>query len=141
MDTVLFLEKVERADTDVSFMLEFRKARERTPETRADFADINVALVENAWTYGSGDSAPRAKPSPAGAKFLDALVNVLAGSDVVIRDGRRCTTMESWRRECLTLGLLDRHKEHSARTIFARNRRDLVACNRVACNDDHAWTI
>jgi hypothetical protein len=141
MDTIPFLEKVERADTDVSFKLEFRKARERTPETRADFADLNVALVGNAWTYSGGDGAPRTKPSPAGAKFLDALVNMLAGPDIVIRDGRRCATMENWKRECVRLGLLDRDKEHSARTLFAKHRRELVACNRVACNDDHAWTI
>jgi hypothetical protein len=37
MDTVIHLEKADRPDTDVSFKLTFRKARERTPETRSDF--------------------------------------------------------------------------------------------------------
>jgi hypothetical protein len=37
MDTVLFQEPVKREGTDVSFNLEFRKARERTPATRLDF--------------------------------------------------------------------------------------------------------
>jgi hypothetical protein len=33
-DTVMHMEAIERADADVSFALEFRKARERTPATR-----------------------------------------------------------------------------------------------------------
>jgi hypothetical protein len=33
MDTVVFMEEAKRDDTDVSFTLSFRKARERTPET------------------------------------------------------------------------------------------------------------
>jgi hypothetical protein len=66
MDTVLFGEKVERPDTDVSFKLEFRKARERTPQTRADFADITVALVDNTWTYNNLDGGgAKMQPSPA----------------------------------------------------------------------------
>ena len=50
MDTVIHLTAVKRADTDLSFRLEFPKARERTPENRADFAAISVALVDDAWT-------------------------------------------------------------------------------------------
>jgi hypothetical protein len=37
MDTVLHADAVERADADVSFGLRFTKARERAPQTRADF--------------------------------------------------------------------------------------------------------
>ncbi len=51
MDTVIHMEKVERLDTDVSFKITFRKARERTPETRSDFEDVNIALVKDAWVH------------------------------------------------------------------------------------------
>jgi hypothetical protein len=143
MDTVLFGKKVDRPDTDVSFKLEFRKARERTPLTRADFADINVALVDNEWTYSNPDgSSAKTRPSPLGGKFLAALVNVLAGEQAVARDGRRCASMDDWKRECETLGLIDRNaKPDSARSLFAKHRRELVAGNHVACNDQHAWKI
>jgi hypothetical protein len=143
MDTFLFMEKVEHCDTDVSFKLQFRKARERTPETRADFAEISVALIENAWTYTCAEAAaPSSKVSPAAGKFLSALVNVLAGDDAIVREGRRCSTMESWRRECTSLGLIDREaKEHSARTLFAKYRRELVTANRIACSNEFAWTL
>jgi hypothetical protein len=50
MDTVIHLERVKRADTDVSFEIQFRKARERTPETQNEFKTARVALVNNKWT-------------------------------------------------------------------------------------------
>jgi hypothetical protein len=34
----MHMEGIEREDADISFALEFRKGRERTPATRADFA-------------------------------------------------------------------------------------------------------
>jgi hypothetical protein len=141
MDTIPFLEKVEREDTDVSFKVEFRKARERTPETRGDFADLNVALVNNEWTHSGADGTSKAKPSPTGTKFLEALINVLAGDDAFTYAGRRCATMEAWKAECVTLGLLDRDKGDSARALFSKHRRELITCNRVACNDDRAWIV
>jgi hypothetical protein len=143
MDTVVFGEKVERPDIDVSFKLVFRKARERTPQTRAGFADLNVALVDNDWTY-SGEESPNTKtrPSPLGAKFLAALVNVLAGEEVTVREGRRCATMDSWQRECGTLGLIDRGaKPDSARSLLSKYRRELVARDHIACNEQLVWKI
>jgi hypothetical protein len=84
MDTVLFGERIERPDTDVSFKLEFRKARERTPLTRADFSDINVALVNDEWTYSNPDgSGCKTQPSPLGQKFFNALVNALCGDATI----------------------------------------------------------
>jgi RecA-family ATPase len=47
MDTVVHLMEVERTDTDICFQFEFRKARERTPESRTDFQDVTIALVED----------------------------------------------------------------------------------------------
>jgi hypothetical protein len=143
LDTVIKCEKIKRDDTDVSFKLSFPKARERTPITRADFADLDVALVDNEWTHSGGKANSSAKRlSPVGAKFLAALVDALAGPDTVIRDGRQCATMESWRRECVTLGLIDLEaKPDSARTLFSKHRRELVACNVIACNNDVAWKI
>jgi hypothetical protein len=70
MDLVVHLTKVERADTDVSFDLEFKKARERTPETRAEFAKVRVALVMDQWTVeaaptSSSPSFRKLKPDEA----------------------------------------------------------------------------
>jgi hypothetical protein len=46
MDTVILLEEVKRDDTDLSFRLKFKKARQRKPSNRSDFREINLALSE-----------------------------------------------------------------------------------------------
>jgi len=49
LDLVMHLARKKRSDTDVSFDLEFPKARQRTPDTRADFATARIALVNDKW--------------------------------------------------------------------------------------------
>lgn len=51
MDNTIHLEQIERPDADVSFRMTFRKAREREPTTRADFEDMEIALVNDAWRW------------------------------------------------------------------------------------------
>jgi hypothetical protein len=48
----MHLTKIKRPDADISFELEFQKARERIPSTRASFADKKVALVNDQWQVG-----------------------------------------------------------------------------------------
>ena len=80
MDTMLFGERFERADTDVSIKLEFRKARERTPTTRADFADITVALANDVryglagylWTRDVGRAHRMAQALDAGMIWVNS---------------------------------------------------------------------
>jgi hypothetical protein len=139
MDTVLFGERVERPDTDVSFKLEFRKARERTPLTRADFADITVALVDDEWTYSSSDGGSKMQPSPHGQKFLNALVNALAGDDTTTISGRRCVNVETWKRECGAIGLIDQDKR--GRTLFSKYKVELITRNQIACSETLAWVL
>jgi AAA domain len=142
MDTVLFGERLARPDTDVSMKLTFRKARERTPLNRADFADITVALIDDVWTYSNPGDATKTRPSPLGSKFLDALVNALAGEEAVTVGGHRRVGFEIWKRECHALGLIDLEKKaHSGRTLFAKYRRELIDHDQIACNEDFAWAI
>jgi hypothetical protein len=61
MDVVIHLVKAERADTDVSFKLEFRKARERRPDNRADFQPVNIFLVDDQWHGDAPSGSQRAK--------------------------------------------------------------------------------
>lgn len=141
VDTVIILQAHGRADTDVSFALEFKKARERTPITRHEFQDIRVALVNDRWEYQANETGPAGHVSPLGLKFLDALKNVLAsGVEIRVR-GRAAAPTAAWKAECATLGLLDLTKENSARTLFSKHRRELIAANRIACDDDHTWTL
>jgi hypothetical protein len=117
MDTVAHLSEAKRPDTDVSFTLEFRKARERTPETRRDFDDVAVALVHDDWVSSAALERPT-KPSPLGRKFLMALQEVFAGGDTTLFQQGRAVRSELWRAECARLGLIDPSKADSARTLF-----------------------
>jgi hypothetical protein len=142
MDTVAHLDAVERGDTDVSFKLTFKKARERTPATRFDFQDVKIALVNDRWKYELTDTRRPGKVSPQTGKALDALTNVLAGDQAVtVSANRRAAHRDQWQAECALLGLIDPDKPHSARTLFNKFRRELVAANRIACEGDFSWLI
>jgi hypothetical protein len=140
MDCVIHLEAVRRDETDVSFSLEFRKARERTPATRADFRTARIALLGDTWASEAEKTARKGHASPLALKFLDALQNVLAGGGE-FRNGQRCAVLDQWKAECIRLGLLDAGKPHSARTLFGKQRRDLVAANHIACEGEWTWTL
>jgi hypothetical protein len=141
MDTVLFGARLERPDTDVSMKLEFRKARERTPATRTDFEEISIALVDDEWTYSSPEGGSKAPITPVDQKFLDALVNALAGDEARSAGGIRRVHQDVWKSECFALGLIERDNDHSARTLFAKRKLRLITCNHIRCNEVEAWTL
>jgi hypothetical protein len=82
MDTVILLEEVKRDDTDLSFRLKFKKARQRKPINRADFREINMALVDNTWTSSTAPPK-RSEWTKALRPLRDALAEALlqAGQD------------------------------------------------------------
>ena len=140
MDTHLHLDAVKRDDTDVSFSISFKKARERTPATRFDFQDVKIALVNDQWEHELTDARRPGKVAPLTGKALDALTNVLAGDQAVTLPGnRRAAHRDHWQAECALLGLVDQAKPHSARTLFNKFRRELVAANLIACEGDQSW--
>jgi AAA domain len=138
MDTVIHLTEEKRADTDVSFRLEFHKARERPPETRRDFEDVTIALIDDEWTC-SAAIAKQGKPAPLELKFLEALQDALAGDETTKYQTWNAVKADQWRAECFRRGLLDMSKPDSARTLFNRYKRDLIAHNLIACNDELVW--
>lgn len=143
MDTVAHLDVVEREDTDVSFTLSFKKARERTPANRLDFQDVTIALVNDRWE--GNVERRRADPQtvrPAVQKALEALTNVLASDQAVtLPCNRRAAHRDHWVAECVQRGLIDGGKPNSARTLMATFRRELVAANRIACEGEMQWLL
>lgn len=143
MDTCIHLDAAKRDDTDVSFTLSFKKARERTPATRFDFQDVKVALVNDQWEHEATEARRPDKISPRCQKALEALQNVLAGDQATMLPGNcRAAHRDHWQAECTLLGMIDAAaKPHSARTLFATFRRELVAANRIACEGDMTWLL
>lgn len=134
MDTVIHCDAVRRDETDVSFSMSFKKARERTPATRFDFQEVKITLVDDRWTHEITNARLPGKVSPQTQKALDALINVLAGDEVVMMGSRRTAHRDQWMSECNARGLVDvKRNGKSAITIFNRFRRELVAANRIAC--------
>lgn len=142
MDTTAHLDAVKRADTDVSFTMVFKKARERTPATRFDFQDVKIALINEQWQHEVSDARRPEHVSPQTAKALDALTNVIASDKAVTLSGnRRAGKREDWQAECVRMGLITAVKPDSARTLFAKFRRELVAANRISCDGDFSWLL
>ena len=113
----MHMEAIEREDTDMSFALEFRKGRERTPATRADFQRARIALIDDKWTVEAPATAAPGHLSPLGQKFLDALHNALASDTTEKRYGRRAVTLELWKAECFKIGIL--HHDKTSKQVGA----------------------
>jgi hypothetical protein len=150
LDTVALLKDVE-SDADVAFLLDFPKARERSPENRADFAPVTITLAEDEWT-AEGAEVPKGKvrqsgkssePSPLARKYLSALWDALAAPSAAIHRpaGRNAVTLDAWRGECRRLGLLDDEKPDSERSLFSKYRRELIAADKVVVNGELVWPI
>ena len=139
MDTTIHLERVERPDTDVSFDLQFRKAREREPATRADFADFRIALIDDQWTCKQTKGGGiKGKVSPKASKFLDALKAAITADSG--HYGTQSVTIDAWREYCVKRSLLDRKaKPDAARSMFSKYRLELIATNHIVCNETEAW--
>jgi len=86
LDLVLHMTEVKRDDSDVSFTLSFPKARERTPDNRNDFTEVNVALVDNRWV-GATATADKEKASPLARRFFEALQTAAHSSALNRADG------------------------------------------------------
>jgi hypothetical protein len=132
MDTVIHLMAVERADADICFRFEFRKARERTPETRTDFEDVTIALVEDKWLGTIGIS--REEPSKQETMVLRAFDDLVKDRKAVQRaNGHWAVTKEDWERECLRRCLV---KNNDA---FRACRSRLAGKNIIECDGDWSW--
>lgn len=152
LDTVVLLEAVERPWADIAFKMKFTKARERTPDNRADFEPQIITLERDQWFSAPVEppkrqsAAPRAKPpSPVGVKFHDALTDALAhiGERRPEAAGLPSVTMAQWQAELDRLGLLpdgdDAKKKRSA--LVSKYRIELAAANWIAINAGFIWSI
>jgi hypothetical protein len=145
MDTTAHLTAIKRPDTDVSFQWEFRKARARTPETRFDFADVRVALVNNRWIYEHTSANRKGSVSALTQKFFEALQSAIDLNNQSRQQLRtRCysATLIEWQGQCVKRGLIDKAKKpDAARATFSQNKVRLIAANLIACDETKAWVI
>jgi hypothetical protein len=133
MDTTVHLTAVERADADISFNWEFRKARERTPQNRTDFVDVGIALVDDNWVGSGGPARHKGKPSAQEASLLRVLTELLRSPNMVVHQGHMAIHSDPWQEECLRQGLV-KNKD-----TFRGCRSRLAQKNLVECDGELAW--
>jgi hypothetical protein len=146
MTTYAQLDKVERKDTDVSFQLSFKKARERTRNNRDQFSDVKIALVDNNWRCDGVDRGRKDKLSPEGQKYLNCLAEAIEATrqeaGPLVLSPFPAAAVEDWRKMCLAHGLLDPHAPpNSIRALFSKYKRELIVKNWIECNETMAWMI
>jgi hypothetical protein len=149
MDTVGLLERVERDDTDVSFVIKFLKARERRPDNRDEFTAVKIALIGDQWVSARPDPVQKGKVSkgrvsPLGQKFFAALQQALKNhtSRLTGLNDTQWVKLDEWRDVCVKRGLIDpQAKPHSARTLFNTYRRQLIAANWIVANETEAMIL
>jgi hypothetical protein len=139
MDLYLQLDKVEHDLTDVNFTLSFHKARERTPDNRDQFTDLEVTLLYDCWEYKDGSA--KEKLSPETEKIFGCLVEALASGDQKAKHftGHAVASLDEWREVCIKHGLIDPAKPDSARTLFNRHKLALITKNWIVCSENSVW--
>lgn len=159
MTGTMRLEKVERPDADVSFLLTYPKpSRHRNPTNRAQFEEVRIALVDGQWVYSRASGSSKDKVAPKTAKFFEALRiatthneiskdifgNVTHHDRPIMMHGCPAATIEQWQKECVNLGLLEQSDGkfgNAARSLFSRAKLELISANWIACNQTHAWIV
>lgn len=147
LDIVGLLERVERPELDIAFKLSFPKARERSPDNRANFEPAVITLENDKWTSERGDhvqlgrkQAPLRGAALVGFEHLkkclaDAPVEVPPSKDVP--PGVAGVTLDLWRRYLETSGIIN--PEGSRREQFRRIRVTLQERRLIRVWAGFAW--
>jgi hypothetical protein len=133
MDTTIHLTKEEHDDVDISFKLEFRKARERRPDNRADFETVTVALVDDKWETTGRVIREKGKPSDAEVGLLRVFDQLIRSPTMFMHKEHMAVHSEQWRSECLRQGVV------KTKNFFTSYRCRLVNKNLIECDGEISW--
>src|SRR5262249_50027229 len=128
----------------IGFNLSFSKARERTPDNRADFEPVRIWVDDNnIWQSSAAPAKSGKAPSPQGRKFYEALINALASVGVRRSEasGHPSVTTDQWKQQCHQSGLIDPDEiPNRQRALMSRYRLELIAAGLVAINGKIVWS-
>ncbi len=139
LDTVALISKVERADTDVAFQIEFSKARRRRPDTREDFASVTLALRDDRWDVETMAAKPRkTRLPPQTTQFYAAFQDALCRSATP-----GSATRGEWYGECVRVGLAeafsgdaDWRERSSKQSLFRKCLGQIKAAGLIGVNGE-----
>jgi hypothetical protein len=152
LDTVALLERVELPAADIAFKIRFTKARERTPDNRADFDEAIITLADDTWSSERSTHVRTAKPTKpqAADRVFELLAEAIAIDGEVVPSNRhvppdaRGVRLDTWRRYCeagcISEGDPDPVKKAAAdRKAFWRASNHLLAARRVGTWREWVW--
>ena len=152
LDTVILLERVELPAADIAFKIRFTKARERTPDNRADFDEAIITLADDTWSSEPSTHVRTAKPTKprAADRVFELLAEAIAIDGEVVPSNRhvppdaRGVRLDTWRRYCeagcISEGDPDPVKKAAAdRKAFWRASNHLLAARRVGTWREWVW--
>lgn len=137
MDVVAHCTRIERASTTLAFALKFTKARDRTFDTRGEFADVIITLDDGEiWQHELQASGKvRKSLQPLAQKFLNILCEAIGNSQLKL-DGFPAATLNDWRLLCIKRGLIDQSKRDSARSLLSKYRLQLIEAERIVVDGE-----
>lgn len=139
LDTVVFLTPDKNDLIDIGFTMEFRKARDRTPQTRDDSREVRISLADDKWTCDEHASAIAGKPKgkrrdsqeELAWRFLNETLLDLGKIPPVngrIPANTQTVTLDQWRQICADRGLTESGKPGSKLTAFNRAKEQPACC-------------
>jgi hypothetical protein len=146
LDTVALMERIERPEADIAFSLTFTKARERSPENRADFEPAVVTLTGDTWVSEKGNlSGQRQRTSTDLA--LDILNDEIArGNGTIPTPNTRippetpCLNTTIWRKVFVSRTIAE--SPEAAERQFYRAASQLIEKRKLVGKFDHwVWPV
>jgi hypothetical protein len=150
-DSVALLERVERPEADIAFKTNFLKARERTPDNRADFDEAFVTLANDTWSSERRGEQSRAK-RPAPDRVFELLQDEIVRHGTIppfnglVPSNTPCVKEEWWRQRCkhgcISDGDPDPVKKGAAdRQAFYRAAKKLLDGGIIGKCDEWIWVV
>jgi hypothetical protein len=142
-DTVALMGWEERPDADIAFSLRFLKARERTPENRADFDDAVIILSGDEWASERGG---RSKKPVARDRALQLLNDAVARhgftppTSEYISPNTLVVTLAHWRKAC-DLGCISEGDQDARNKAFNRAAKGLLEKQLIGKHGEFVWPV
>jgi len=134
----------DQNDVLIDFDLEFKKARECTPQNRTDFATARIWIdAGDKWRSSVARGAPKKQTSPMAGKFLQALGAAMAahGKTGGPFDGApRAATRAQWKEAAIQAGLIDKDATpNQKRAKLYKYQAELIEAEILTVKDEWVW--
>jgi DnaB-like helicase N terminal domain/AAA domain len=147
MDAVCLLERFDDAGSpsDIAFRFSFSKARERTPDNRADFEPAIITLANDEWSSERGN-VPNGKKAPQKDRALELLEDEINRGGIVppanlrIPPGTPCIEEAQWRQRCKA-GCISEGTDEANNRAFRRAASKLIEAGQVGKHSPWVWIV